>query len=89
MDPLLKLAGEYDLKVIEDCAQAHGAWIRGRSADYADLRRLNISRKGAKHAKIKEIENRMGSCGTDEVDGEAGLIRRVGSFGDVAAFSFC
>jgi len=89
MDPLLKLAGEYDLKVIEDCAQAHGAWIRGRSADYADLCRLNISRKGAKHAKIKEIENRMGSCGMDEVDGEAGLIRRVGSFGDVAAFSFC
>jgi len=89
MDPLLKLAGEYDLKVIEDCAQAHGAGIRSRSADYADLRRLNISRKGAKHAKIKEIENRMGSCGTDEVDGEGGLIRRVGSFGDVAAFSFC
>jgi len=25
----------------------------------------------------------------DGVDGEAGLIRRVGSFGDVAAFSFC
>ena len=89
MDPLLELAKEYDLKVIEDCAQAHGAWIRGRSADYADLCRLNISRKGAKHAKIKEIENRMGSCGTDEVDGEGGSIRRVGSFGDVAAFSFC
>jgi len=30
----------------------------------------------------------MGSCGTDEVDGEGGSIRRVGSFGDVAAFSF-
>jgi len=93
IDPLLDLAREYDLKVIEDCAQAHGAWIKDRSADYADLRRLNISRKGAKHAKIKEIENRMGSCGTDErkesEDGEAGLIRRVGSFVDVAAFSFC
>lgn len=35
----------------------------------------------------------MDSFGTDERkksgDGEAGLIRRVGSFGDVAAFSFC
>ena len=30
MDPLLKLAGEYDLKVIEDCAQAHGASYKGR-----------------------------------------------------------
>ena len=44
MDPLLDLAGEYDLKVIEDCAQAHGATYKGRP---------------------------------------------VGSFGDVAAFSFC
>ncbi|MDF1594431.1 MAG: aminotransferase class I/II-fold pyridoxal phosphate-dependent enzyme, partial [Desulfobacterales bacterium] len=25
MDPILDLAGEYDLKVIEDCAQSHGA----------------------------------------------------------------
>ena len=30
MTPLLKLAGEYDLKVIEDCAQAHGATYKGR-----------------------------------------------------------
>jgi len=30
MDPLLGLAGEYDLKVIEDCAQAHGATYKGR-----------------------------------------------------------
>jgi dTDP-4-amino-4,6-dideoxygalactose transaminase len=44
MDPLLDLAKEYDLKVIEDCAQAHGATYKGRP---------------------------------------------VGSFGDVAAFSFC
>ena len=31
MDPLLNLAKEYDLKVIEDCAQAHGAIYKGRS----------------------------------------------------------
>jgi len=31
MDPLLGLAKEYDLKVIEDCAQAHGATYKGRS----------------------------------------------------------
>ena len=29
MDPLLDLAKEYDLKVIEDCAQAHGATYKG------------------------------------------------------------
>lgn len=30
MDGILKVAGEFDLKVIEDCAQAHGALYRGR-----------------------------------------------------------
>lgn len=44
MAPLMELAREHGLKVIEDCAQAHGATYRGRP---------------------------------------------VGSFGDVAAFSFC
>jgi len=44
MDPIMELAREFGLKVIEDCAQAHGASYKGR---------------------------------------------RVGSLGDVAAFSFC
>jgi dTDP-4-amino-4,6-dideoxygalactose transaminase len=30
MDPILELAREHDLKVIEDCAQAHGATYKGR-----------------------------------------------------------
>lgn len=30
MDPILDLAREHNLKVIEDCAQAHGATYRGR-----------------------------------------------------------
>jgi dTDP-4-amino-4,6-dideoxygalactose transaminase len=30
MDPILELAEEYDLRVIEDCAQAHGATYKGR-----------------------------------------------------------
>lgn len=30
MDPIMELAREYDLKVIEDCAQAHGAIYKGR-----------------------------------------------------------
>jgi dTDP-4-amino-4,6-dideoxygalactose transaminase len=30
MDPILNLAREYQLKVIEDCAQAHGATYKGR-----------------------------------------------------------
>jgi dTDP-4-amino-4,6-dideoxygalactose transaminase len=32
MDPLLELAREHDLRVVEDCAQAHGASYRGRPA---------------------------------------------------------
>lgn len=31
MDPIMTLAAEFDLKVIEDCAQAHGARYKGRS----------------------------------------------------------
>ncbi|WP_374512636.1 DegT/DnrJ/EryC1/StrS family aminotransferase [Brevundimonas sp.] len=31
MDPIMELAREHGLKVIEDCAQAHGALYRGRS----------------------------------------------------------
>lgn len=31
MDPIMALASEYDLKVIEDCAQAHGARYKGRA----------------------------------------------------------
>jgi dTDP-4-amino-4,6-dideoxygalactose transaminase len=31
MDPIMALAEAHDLKVIEDCAQAHGARYRGRS----------------------------------------------------------
>jgi dTDP-4-amino-4,6-dideoxygalactose transaminase len=30
MDPLLELAKKYDLKIIEDCAQAHGAEYKGK-----------------------------------------------------------
>ncbi len=30
MDPIMDLASEYELKVIEDCAQAHGACYKGR-----------------------------------------------------------
>jgi dTDP-4-amino-4,6-dideoxygalactose transaminase len=31
MDPIMALAGEHGLKVIEDCAQAHGARYKGRN----------------------------------------------------------
>ena len=44
MEPIMKLASEHNIRIIEDCAQAHGARYKGRS---------------------------------------------IGSFGDVAAFSFC
>lgn len=38
MDPLLEIAGKYGLRVIEDCAQAHGAIYKGkRVGSYGDL----------------------------------------------------
>jgi dTDP-4-amino-4,6-dideoxygalactose transaminase len=32
MDPILEIGKRYGLKVIEDCAQAHGAEYKGRKA---------------------------------------------------------
>jgi dTDP-3-amino-3,4,6-trideoxy-alpha-D-glucose transaminase len=32
MDAILAVAGEHGLRVVEDTAQAHGAWLRGRRA---------------------------------------------------------
>jgi dTDP-3-amino-2,3,6-trideoxy-4-keto-D-glucose/dTDP-3-amino-3,4,6-trideoxy-alpha-D-glucose/dTDP-2,6-dideoxy-D-kanosamine transaminase len=32
MDPLLEMAGKYGLKVLEDCAQCHGATYKGKKA---------------------------------------------------------
>ena len=32
MDPILEIASKHDLKIIEDCAQAHGATYKGRKA---------------------------------------------------------
>lgn len=32
MDPILRLADQYDLRIVEDCAQAHGAIYNGQKA---------------------------------------------------------
>lgn len=38
MDPIMQLADKYGLKVIEDCAQAHGAMYKGKMAgSFGDL----------------------------------------------------
>jgi len=38
LDPILELAGKFGLKVIEDCAQAHGAFYKGkRVGSYGDM----------------------------------------------------
>lgn len=38
LNPILKIAGKYKLRVIEDCAQAHGATYKGkRVGSYGDL----------------------------------------------------
>jgi len=38
LDPIIELAKKYDLRVIEDCAQAHGARYKGRNVgSYGDI----------------------------------------------------
>jgi dTDP-4-amino-4,6-dideoxygalactose transaminase len=38
MDPIIKIARKHDIKIIEDCSQAHGALYKGRSVgQYGDI----------------------------------------------------
>ena len=45
MDPIMALAQEKGLYVIEDCAQAHGAMYKGRSAGSIGILELGLSAK--------------------------------------------
>jgi len=37
MDPILEIANKYNLKVVEDCAQAHGALYKGKKVPVGDI----------------------------------------------------
>ena len=68
MDPIMALAEEHGLKVIEDCAQSHGA--------------VYYSRTPGPASAVESLE-------TMRRDGVTLYPRMTGSFGHVAAFSFC
>lgn len=68
MDPIMALAEENGLKVIEDCAQSHGA--------------VYYSRTPGPASAVEPLE-------TIQRDGVTLYPRMTGSFGHMAAFSFC
>ena len=68
MDPIMALAEEHGLKVIEDCAQCHGAVYYSRTP-----------------GPLPAAEN----LPPLQKDGITLYPRMTGSFGHVAAFSFC
>ena len=73
MDEIMALAKEYDLKVIEDCAQSHGAVY------YSRERGNGMEGEGEGGGDWQPIEK----------DGATLYPRPVGSMGRAAAFSFC
>jgi dTDP-4-amino-4,6-dideoxygalactose transaminase len=74
MDPIMALARQYDLKVIEDCAQAHGARYKGRNVGTIG----HIGAWSFCQDKIMTTGGEGGMVTTNEVD----LWRRMWSFKD-------
>ena len=74
MDPIMEIARRRGLKVVEDCAQAHGAVYLPESE----------RRDGA----WKEYDASSGADTASGADGATSRGRRVGTFGDSAGFSF-
>lgn len=74
MDPIMALAAQHGLKVIEDCAQAHGARYKGRSVG-------SIGHVGAWSFCQDKIMSTGGEGGMVTTDDEA-LWRSMWSFKD-------
>lgn len=74
MDPILRLADQHGLKVIEDCAQAHGARYKGRSVG-------SIGHVGAWSFCQDKIMTTGGEGGMVTTNDEA-LWRRMWSYKD-------
>jgi dTDP-4-amino-4,6-dideoxygalactose transaminase len=74
MDPIMELAQQHNLKVIEDCAQAHGARYKGRSVG-------SIGHVGAWSFCQDKIMTTVGEGGMVTTNDEA-LWRSMWSFKD-------
>lgn len=74
MDPIMSLAAKYNLKVIEDCAQAHGAQYKGKSVG-------SIGHVGAWSFCQDKIMSTGGEGGMVTTNDEA-LWRKMWSFKD-------
>jgi dTDP-4-amino-4,6-dideoxygalactose transaminase len=76
LDPILAIAKKYKLKVIEDCAQSHGAMYKGRrTGSYGDLSCFSFyptKNLGAIGDGGMVVSN------NDELAGRAGLVRQYG-----------
>ena len=87
MDPIMKLAEKYNLKVIEDCAQAIGAVYKSQTTkdvgrgtwDDSNTQSLRGATEGSDEAISKE---------SLELKAYGLKLRKVGSIGDAGCLSF-
>jgi len=76
MDPVTEIAQKYNLYIIEDAAEAHGAEYRGQKA--GGSRQEAVGREKRKEGRGQKTEDR----------GQKIEWEKVGSFGDISCFSF-
>jgi len=67
MDPLLDLAEEYDLKVIEDCAQAHGTTYKGRPVGSLGDAAAFSFQGGSDPDKVLFLQGMLAEIGVEKV----------------------
>ena len=78
MDPILEIAKRHDLKVIEDCCQAHGATYKGRKAGtMGDCAAFSLNQNKC----LSSGEGGVFVCDDDEVYSNA---TKLWSFGETA-----
>jgi len=75
MDPILEIARQHDLKVIEDAAQAHGATYKGRTAGtLGDIAGFSLQTT----KNLCAGEGGLITTGDDELRDRAALVRMFG-----------
>ena len=77
MEKISDICRKHGIKLVEDCAQSHGACRRYDNA---------MSDCGQSHGACRRYDNAMSDCGQSH--GAGCKVKMTGTFGDIGCFSF-